>query len=214
MGYVKALHIIFVVTWFAALFYMPRLLVYHIEASRKPDPDRGILQNQFSIMEKRLWYGIAWPSMILTAIFGSWLFFDRFSFLLTQAWFLLKLFFVVALIFYHIYTHVLFLDFQRGIIRWSSIKMRLWNEVPTVFLFLIVFLVVVQRNDTWVWATLSAIVLILGIVGGIVVYRKYRLQNEAAKIIVDNHKRDTITPTTEPENGNEQQPPPPPPPVA
>lgn len=210
MGYVKALHIIFVVTWFAALFYMPRLLVYHIEASRKPDPDRGILQNQFSIMEKRLWYGIAWPSMILTAVFGSWLFFDRFSFLLTQAWFLLKLFFVVALIFYHIYTHVLFLDFQRGIIRWSSLKMRLWNEVPTVFLFLIVFLVVVQRNDTWVWGTLSAIVLILGIVGGIFVYRKYRLSAEAAQPEAEEQNKQQPVPPVASVNENEQTPPPPP----
>ena len=210
MAYVKALHIIFVVTWFAALFYMPRLLVYHIEAARKPDPDRGILQNQFSIMEKRLWYGIAWPSMILTVIFGSWLFFDRFSFLLTHAWFLLKLFFVVALIFYHIYTHVLFLDFQRGIIRWSSIKMRLWNEVPTVFLFLIVFLVVVQRNDTWVWATLSAIVLILGIVGGIFVYRKYRLSAEADRLEAEQQQKQHPVPPTVPANENEQNPPPPP----
>ncbi len=211
MAYVKALHIIFVVTWFAALFYMPRLLVYHIEAARKPDPDRGILQHQFSIMEKRLWYGIAWPSMILTVVFGSWLFFDRFSFLLTQAWFLLKLFFVVALIFYHIYTHVLFLDFQRGIIRWSSMKMRLWNEVPTVFLFLIVFLVVVQRNDTWVWATLSAIVLVLGILGGIFVYRKYRISAEAAQLDAEQQNKHQPVPPAAPVNENEQTPPPPPP---
>jgi putative membrane protein len=211
MAYVKALHIIFVVTWFAALFYMPRLLVYHIEASRKPDPDRGILQNQFSIMEKRLWFGIAWPSMILTVIFGSWLFFDRFSFLLTQAWFLLKLFFVVALVFYHIYTHVLFLDFRRGIIRWSSMKMRLWNEVPTVFLFLIVFLVVVQRNDTWVWATLSAIVLVLGILGGIFVYRKYRLSAEASQLEAEQQHKQQPVPPAAPANENEQAPPPPPP---
>lgn len=210
MGYVKALHIIFVVTWFAALFYMPRLLVYHIEASRKPDPDRGILQNQFSIMERRLWYGIAWPSMILTIIFGSVLFYDRFSFLFFEPWFQLKLFFVVVLILFHVYTHVLYLDFKRGIIRWSSMKMRLWNEIPTVLLFLIVFLVVVQRNNTWVYASLSAITLIIAIIGGIFIYRKYRVSAEAARLEAEQQNKQQPVPPAAPVNENEQTPPPPP----
>jgi len=69
-SYIKALHIIFVVTWFAGLFYIVRLFIYFAEAQEKPEPERSILQNQFRIMQKRLWYGITWPSAILTLIFG------------------------------------------------------------------------------------------------------------------------------------------------
>ena len=71
-SYLKALHIIFVVTWFAGLFYIVRLFIYHSEAESKPEPERSILQKQYKLMEKRLWYGITWPSMILTITFGSW----------------------------------------------------------------------------------------------------------------------------------------------
>src|ERR1035441_1745460 len=68
--YLKATHIVFVVTWFAGLFYIPRLFIYHTEAQEKPEPEKTILSNQFKIMTKRLWYGITWPSMVLTYILG------------------------------------------------------------------------------------------------------------------------------------------------
>ena len=71
--YIKALHIIFIVTWFAGLFYIVRLFIYHVEAAQRPENEREILQTQYKIMEKRLWYGITWPSMILTLISGFWL---------------------------------------------------------------------------------------------------------------------------------------------
>ena len=67
---VKSLHIISVVTWFAGLFYMPRLFVYFAEAETKSEVEKTILQNQFKIMQKRLWYGITWPSSIVVLIFG------------------------------------------------------------------------------------------------------------------------------------------------
>ena len=70
--YVLSLHIIFIVTWFAGLFYIVRLFIYHTEAEAKPEPEKSILQNQYKIMEKRLWYGITWPSLVLTLIFGPW----------------------------------------------------------------------------------------------------------------------------------------------
>ena len=69
-SYLKALHIVFIVTWFAGLFYMPRLFIYNVEALNKPDGIRQALQEQFTIMMKRLWYGITWPSAILSLIFG------------------------------------------------------------------------------------------------------------------------------------------------
>src|SRR4029078_7832406 len=103
--YIKALHIIFVVTWFSGLFYIVRLFVYSAEASIKAEPERSILLKQFSIMQKRLWYGITWPSAILTLIFGIWLW-QLYGSL--PAWLLVKLFFVVALFIYHLSLHIIF----------------------------------------------------------------------------------------------------------
>jgi putative membrane protein len=67
---VKALHIIFIVTWFAGLFYIVRLFVYQAEADQKEEPEKSILSKQYKIMAKRLWYGITWPSFVLTLLFG------------------------------------------------------------------------------------------------------------------------------------------------
>ncbi|RYZ54014.1 MAG: protoporphyrinogen IX oxidase, partial [Chitinophagaceae bacterium] len=71
-AYLKALHIIFIVTWFAGMFYIVRLFIYNAEAAEKGEPEKSILQKQFSIMIKRLWLGITWPSAILTLLFGPW----------------------------------------------------------------------------------------------------------------------------------------------
>ena len=72
-NYVKAFHLIFIVTWFAGLFYMVRLFIYNTEANGKPEPEKRILQTQFAVMIKRLWLAITWPSAIITLIFGPWL---------------------------------------------------------------------------------------------------------------------------------------------
>ncbi len=72
-NYIKALHLIFVITWFAGLFYIPRLFIYHIEASEKPEPENSILTTQLKLMTKRLWYIITWPSAVLATIFAVWL---------------------------------------------------------------------------------------------------------------------------------------------
>ena len=71
--YPKALHIIFVVSWFAGLFYIIRLFIYHTEAEEKPESERKALQDQFKIMENRLWYIITWPAAILATVFGVWM---------------------------------------------------------------------------------------------------------------------------------------------
>ena len=89
IDYLKAFHLIFIVTWFAGLFYIVRLFIYQTEAKDKSEIEQNILIPQFKIMAKRLWYGITWPSMILVLIFGSWLIVEQ-SFLLKQAWMLNK----------------------------------------------------------------------------------------------------------------------------
>ena len=131
MLYLKALHIIFVVTWFAGLFYIVRLFIYHTEAEKRPEMEKKILQAQYKIMEKRLWYGITWPSMILTIILGGWMLWEK-PYLLSEGYFILKLCFVGALVLYHIQCHVIFKQLKNDNIKYSSFKLRMWNEVATV----------------------------------------------------------------------------------
>ncbi|GAB4133854.1 MAG: CopD family protein [Bacteroidia bacterium] len=177
MVYVKSLHIIFLVSWFAALFYFPRLLIYHREAQDKQEPEKSILSEQFKIMQRRLWYAISWPAMILTWVFGLWTswFFPAYY---TQAWFILKLVFVLLLSLYHIRTHFLFKEHQNNNTPWSSFKLRLWNEVATILLFAITFLVVPKQNTGWVWATLGLILFTAGIFIAVAVYKRNRDQEQ------------------------------------
>ena len=99
---IKSLHIIFVVCWFAALFYIVRLFIYHVEAQGKDEIVRRTLQDQYKIMQKRLWYIIGWPSMILTFIFGVWMLILRPT-LLEYNFMQVKLILVGILMIYHFY---------------------------------------------------------------------------------------------------------------
>src|SRR5580704_13423276 len=103
--YVKALHIIFIVTWFSGLFYMVRLFIYNAEAELKPEPEKSILHSQFNLMLRRLWFGITWPSAVLTLIFGSWMWWLYHS---LPGWLALKLCFVLGLYIYHFSLHIIF----------------------------------------------------------------------------------------------------------
>src|ERR1700759_4928718 len=102
--YLKGIHIIFVVTWFAGIFYMPRLFIYNTEANDKPAEVKKALQQQFTVMMKRLWYGITWPSAILTIILGPWVMFnggwDNLLFEEPGRWLLIKLILVIFLYLY------------------------------------------------------------------------------------------------------------------
>lgn len=172
--YILALHIIFVVTWFAGLFYIVRLFVYHSEAEKKTEPEKFILQRQYKIMEKRLWYGIAWPSMIGTYLFGLWLFFSNFSYYFSSLWFILKLCFVFGLTLYHIQCHAMFRNYQQNVVKYSPIKMRLWNEVATVFLVAIVFIVVLKDTFSYVWGMLGLVLFTAAIYAAIRIYKNIR----------------------------------------
>lgn len=176
-SYLKALHIIFVVTWFAGLFYIVRLFIYHTEADSKPQPEKTILQKQYKIMEKRLWYGITWPSMIMTLILGGWMLWENPSFLL-QAYFILKLCFVGGLVLYHIQCHVMFKQLQNDVAKHSSFKLRLWNELATLFLVAIVFLIVLKSNTGFIWGMLGLLVFALTLMFGVKIYKKSREKKE------------------------------------
>lgn len=147
--YIKALHIIFVVTWFSGLFYIVRLFVYKAEASEKTEPERSILLNQFGVMQKRLWYGITWPSAVLTLVFGTWMGILYGS---LPAWLLVKLFFVLGLFIYHLTLHAIFRQQQNGNFKWTSQQLRMWNELATIFLLAIVMLAVVKQLLSVAWA--------------------------------------------------------------
>lgn len=178
MLYVKALHIIFIVTWFAGMFYIPRLFIYNREAQERPEAERRILTEQFGIMMRRLWYGITWPSAILTLIFGPWLLFGMgyASYLLDDSlrWLLIKLFFVTGLYGYHFSLHHIFKQQSAGIFRYTSQQLRIWNEVATIFLVAVVLLVVVKQGISLLWGLGALVAFIVLLMSAIRVYKQLR----------------------------------------
>jgi|TARA_B110000971_G_scaffold198398_1_gene214968 putative membrane protein len=135
MLWIKAFHIIFMVTWFAGLFYLPRLFVYHAMSTDKLSNDR------FIIMERKLLFGIMTPGGILTIIFGIWLWL---GYGYNGTWLWLKILCVIALILYHIYCIKFFNQFKKNINTRSHIFYRWFNEVPVILLILITLLVVIR----------------------------------------------------------------------
>jgi len=173
--YIKALHIIFVVTWFAGLFYMVRLFIYNREAQDKPEAEKLILQKQFNIMIKRLWFGITWPSCILTLIFGTWILILYGSF---PVWLIIKVGFVIGLCLYHLSIHVIYKQQSAGIFKYTSQQLRLWNEVATVFLITIVFLVVLKSALSLLWGLGMLLFLFILLTVGMKMYTFYRKHNK------------------------------------
>ncbi|WP_188407146.1 CopD family protein [Psychroflexus salis] len=173
--YIKSLHLIFVVTWFAGLFYMPRLFIYHIEASERPKNEAEILTEQFKLMSRRLWNIITWPSAILASLFAVWLLLLQPGWL-QSPWMHIKLAFVVLLFAYHIKTHFIFKQFQQDIIKWTSNQMRLWNEGATLILFAVVFLAITKTATNWLFGMGGLIGLALLLMLGIKIYKNYRIK--------------------------------------
>ena len=139
MLWVKAFHVIFVVTWFAALFYLPRLFVYHAMAEDK------ISQKRFKIMERKLYYGIMTPSMILTVILGSWMLWDyAWMMYSNMGWLYTKLILVAILIGYHFYCGKLLKDFKADKNIYGHVFYRWFNEFPVLILIAVVILVIVK----------------------------------------------------------------------
>lgn len=170
--YLKALHIIFVVTWFAGLFYIVRLFIYNTEAQEKGEPERSVLQKQFNIMIQRLWLGITWPSAILTLIFGPWVWIKYFSY--NPDWLLIKVGFVVWLYVYHYSLHILYKQQRRGIFKYTSQQLRIWNEVATILLVAIVMLATVKQSISLVWGIVGLIGFIIVLMSAIKIYKQIR----------------------------------------
>jgi len=172
--YIKALHIIFIVTWFSGMFYIVRLFIYNREAQDKPEPEKSILTKQFNIMIKRLWFGITWPSAVLTLIFGSWMWYLYGSF---PTWLAIKLCFVLGLFGYHFTLHAIYAQQAKGDFRFSSQKLRIWNEVATIFLVAIVMLVVVKQNMSWLWGLIGLFGFVIILMSAIKIYKAIRQKN-------------------------------------
>jgi putative membrane protein len=172
--YIKALHIIFIVTWFSGMFYIVRLFIYNTEAAEKPAAEKNILQAQFRIMMRRLWLGITWPSAVLTLIFGPWIWWLMGS---TPSWLQVKLAFVILLYLYHFSLHGIYKQQMRGVFRYSSQKLRIWNELATLLLFVIVFLATVKQAMSWISALIGIVSLAIVLMLAIRLYRKVRSKN-------------------------------------
>lgn len=152
---------------------MPRLFVYIIESHTKPEPERTILLKQLNMMASRLWFAITWPSAIITLIMGTSLLINQPSFL-QQGYMHVKLTLVVLLYGYHFSLHYLFKQLQRGVVKYTSQQLRFWNEVSTLFLIAIVFIIVLKSALSMVWGLAGLLGVIIAITLGIRLYKKYR----------------------------------------
>lgn len=170
-NYIKALHIIFIVTWFSGMFYIVRLYIYNREAQDKAEPEKSILTDQFSIMIKRLWFGITWPSAVLTLIFGlgMWHLLGT-----TPNWLIVKLCFVLGLFAYHLSLHAIYTQQAKQNFKYSSQQLRIWNEVATIFLVAIVMLVVVKSSLSWLWGLIGLTLFVILLMSAIKIYKYLR----------------------------------------
>ena len=135
MLWIKSLHIVFMVTWFAGLFYLPRLFVYHADSHDE------ISRERFKVMERKLFFGIMTPGALLTIVFGLWLWL---GYGFQGHWLHLKLLLSLLLIAYHVLCGKYLMDFRHDRNRRSHVFYRWFNEVPVLFLFAMVFLVVLK----------------------------------------------------------------------
>jgi protoporphyrinogen IX oxidase len=171
--YLKAVHIIFIVTWFAGLFYMPRLFIYITEAHDKPEPDRAILISQLKMMMSRLWYGITWPSAIITLLMGVSLIINQPQWL-TEGFMHVKLTLVALLYAYHFSLQHIFNLLKRDLATYTSQQLRIWNEVATLFLISIVFIIVLKNAFSMIWGIVGLLLITIGIMLGIRIYKRLR----------------------------------------
>jgi putative membrane protein len=173
--YIKAIHIIFVVSWMAGLFYIVRLFIYHTEAQEKPEEERRILSAQFEIMERKLMNIITTPAMLLTLVAGITMVIIN-PYLLDMPWLRVKLGFVIGLIGYHHICQSKMKQMRNGVYKWTSTQLRIWNEVATIFLFAIVFLAVLKDAVNWIYGMVGLILFTMIIMSAVKIYKYYRVK--------------------------------------
>lgn len=171
--YAKAIHIIFVICWMAGLFYMVRLFIYHTEAKLKSELEYGILHRQFMVMEHKLWWIITTPSMYITIVAGITMLYLSPA-LLKAPWMHVKLVFVLGLLVYHFMSARMMFRLKQERSKWSSMQLRLWNELATVILFAIVFIVVLKSATNWIYGLVGLLLFSVMLMVAVKVYKKLR----------------------------------------
>ena len=155
------MHIIFVVSYFAGIFYIVRLFIYHTEALQESEPKRSILHQQFSYMEERLWNIITVPAFIIMTISGILMIYMSDWALLEIGWFHIKLFFILVLFYYHFWCWKMISNLKKAYATSSSIKLRMMNEIATIILFGVVFAVILKQAfiKHWYWSLIFFILM-------------------------------------------------------
>ncbi|WP_017298215.1 protoporphyrinogen oxidase HemJ [Nodosilinea nodulosa] len=190
----KAFHIIGVVVWFAGLFYLVRLFIYHVEAEAEPEPAHSILKKQYTLMEKRLYRIITTPGMVVTVAMAVGLLVLMPEYL-KDGWMHIKLGLVAVLLAYHFYCGRLMRQLHRGECKWSSQQLRALNEAPTLLLVAIVMLVIFKNNFPTGATTWLMVGLVVFMAATIQLYaRKRRLDKE--REILDTPAEPQILPNS------------------
>ena len=188
----KTFHLIGIVVWFAGLFYLVRLFVYHAEASQEPEPAQTILKKQYEIMEKRLYHIITMPGMVVTVAMAIGLLTTEPE-VLREGWLHIKLAFVAALLIYHFYCGRIMRKLAAGECKWTGQQFRALNELPTIFLLLIVLLAVFKNNlptDITAWGILGLIVVMAATIQ---LYAKKRKRDKEKLLAATQAKEDEMS---------------------
>jgi protoporphyrinogen IX oxidase len=173
----KALHLIGIVVWFAGLFYLVRLFVYHAEASEQPEPAQTILKKQYELMEKRLYNIITTPGMAVTVAMALGLIYTEPE-ILKSGWLHIKLSFVALLLIYHFYCGRIMRQLAKGECQWTGQQFRALNEAPTILLVVIVLLAVFKNNLPLDATTWLIVALVISMAASIQLYAKKRRRDQ------------------------------------
>ncbi|MBY0065368.1 MULTISPECIES: CopD family protein [Empedobacter] len=152
----KAIHVIFVVSYFAGLFYIVRLMIYHTETQQMEEPKKSILQDQYTYMEKKLWNVITAPALVILITMGLNMLYKNQG-LLQMPWMKSKLGMISVLLIYHFWCWRTLKQIQNKVFKYTSVQLRMMNELATILLFVIVF-AVIQKTDfgqNWYWSIVS-----------------------------------------------------------
>ncbi|MDJ0745006.1 MAG: protoporphyrinogen oxidase HemJ [Xenococcaceae cyanobacterium MO_167.B27] len=180
----KAFHLIGVVVWFAGLFYLVRLFVYHAEANQEPEPAQSILKKQYELMELRLYNIITNPGMIVTVVMAIGLISTEPE-ILKSGWLHIKMAMVLLLIGYHHYCKKLMKQLAKGECKWTGQQFRVLNEAPTIFLVVIVLLAVFKNNLPLDLTTWLVVGLVITMAASIQLYAKKRRQAKEKQDEID-----------------------------
>lgn len=175
--YFVAVHIVFVISWMAGLFYILSLFIYHTEANDKPEPEKCILLQQFTKMEATLWKIICAPAMIISVVAGISML-TLHPMLLQMPWMQVKLSFVLGLLIYHFICQNIVKQLKNNQFKMSSFQLRLWRELATIFMIAIVFVVILKSAINWIYGLIGIMGVAMAIMIAVKLYKNYRLKSK------------------------------------